>query len=464
MAERIDGKTKLYGLIGHPVAHTFSPFIHNRLGELTGLNLRYVPFDVTDPDMIGAAVKGAFALNIQGMNVTIPYKQAVMPFLSGIDPVAGKIGAVNTLVRTDTGYLGMNTDYIGLKRALEVQGVNIPSYNAVIIGAGGAARAAAFMCGTCGVRGLVILNRTVQKAVDLAGDVKKAFPWMNVSAMPLSDAGKVPFENFLAIQCTKVGLAPDNAACPVEDAAFYQKLAVAFDCIYNPEKTAFLQRAANTGKKAIGGIDMLTYQAIASFEAWTGKEISNEMADGIRTELSAFIREQNRPKNVVLIGFMGSGKTTVGAKLSKKLGMKQIDLDAMIVEDARMPVTEIFRKEGENGFRRRETKILQKLIEDGTRDCVISTGGGIVVQEENQPLLKALGTVVLLEVSPDTVVRRLGKDSTRPLLQGPDRVRKVRTLLVRRQNAYARSADFTVDTNAKTADEVADEIIRRTIG
>ncbi|HCW22459.1 MAG TPA: shikimate dehydrogenase, partial [Lachnospiraceae bacterium] len=79
MAERIDGKTKLYGLIGHPVAHTFSPFIHNRLGELTGLNLRYVPFDVTDPDMIGAAVKGAFALNIQGMNVTVPYKQAVMP-------------------------------------------------------------------------------------------------------------------------------------------------------------------------------------------------------------------------------------------------------------------------------------------------------------------------------------------------------------------------------------------------
>lgn len=464
MDKEIDGKTKLYGLIGHPVAHTFSPMIHNTLGELTGRNLRYMAFDVEDADKIGDAVKGAYALGIQGCNVTVPYKQAVMPFLTAIDPVANQIGAVNTLVRTKDGFKGMNTDYLGLKRALEVQGVNIEGYDAVIIGAGGAARAAAFMCATSGVKHMVVLNRTLEKAQALVDDVRKSFTWMDVSAMPLSDAGKVPFSNFLAIQCTKVGLSPDIDACPVTDKAFYEKLAVAFDCIYNPSKTAFLKRAEEAGKKAIGGIDMLTYQGIASFEAWTNSKVSEEQAKTVQQRLSDFMREQNRPKNYVLIGFMGSGKTSVGRVLSQKLGMKHIDLDQMIVDESKMTINEIFRKEGENGFRRRETQLLQKLIKNGTTGCVISTGGGIVIRKENQPLLKQLGTVVLLEVTPDTVVKRLGRDSTRPLLQGPDRLKKVRTLLVRRQQAYARSADLAVDTNGKTTDAEADEIIRRTIG
>ncbi len=164
--------------------------------------------------------------------------------------------------------------------------------------------------------------------------------------------------------------------------------------------------------------------------------------------------------NYVLIGFMGCGKTTIGKKLAERTGMEQLDTDALIVQKAGMPVTEIFHREGEQGFRLRETQLLEGLVRSGRENAVYSTGGGIVMQEENRNLLHRLGTVVLLEITPEEVIRRLGKDTTRPLLQGEDRMKKVRTLMARRRAAYESCADLTVEVSGKTPEEITEDILK----
>lgn len=164
--------------------------------------------------------------------------------------------------------------------------------------------------------------------------------------------------------------------------------------------------------------------------------------------------------NYVLIGFMGCGKTTIGKKLADRMGMEQLDTDALIVQEAGMPVTEIFHREGEQGFRLRETKMLESLVRSGRENTVYSTGGGIVMQEENRNLLRRLGTVVLLEITPEEVIRRLGKDITRPLLQGEDRMKKVRTLMARRRKAYEDCADRKIEVSGKTPEAIMEEILK----
>ena len=164
--------------------------------------------------------------------------------------------------------------------------------------------------------------------------------------------------------------------------------------------------------------------------------------------------------NYVLIGFMGCGKTTIGKKLADRTGMEQLDTDALIVQKAGMPVTEIFHREGEQGFRLRETRLLEGLVRSGRENVVYSTGGGIVMQEENRNLLHRLGTVVLLEITPEEVIRRLGKDTTRPLLQGEDRMKKVRMLMARRRTAYESCADLRIEVSGKTPEEIMEEILQ----
>ncbi len=321
MQQEINGRTAVYGLIGNPVGHSFSPLIHNTLAEGLEQNLVYTTFPVTEADRIGDAVHGAYALGVQGMNVTVPYKSAVIPFLNEVDPVAKAIGAVNTLVRTEDGYKGYNTDYLGLRRALEEMGIDLPSVNVILIGAGGAARAAGFMCGDAGVAKLSILNRTKEKADSLAGELAKVFPVMEIHSGTLDEAAdeaerlrEGPGEGIeekigeekdckdgkdeirsegkkvLAIQCTNVGLAPLVDAVPVEDPVFYQRIDAAYDCIYNPEETRFLQLVHAAGKPGRNGMDMLLWQAILAFRFWTGKEPEQDLTERVRNKLHAFIK------------------------------------------------------------------------------------------------------------------------------------------------------------------------------
>ena len=164
--------------------------------------------------------------------------------------------------------------------------------------------------------------------------------------------------------------------------------------------------------------------------------------------------------NYVLIGFMGCGKTTIGKVLSGKTSWANPDTDALLVEEAGRPVTEIFAKEGEQGFRDRETNLLKRLVADGLENRIYSTGGGIVLREENRELLQQLGTVVYLEISPEEVLRRLGDDTTRPLLQGENRMEKVRELLDYRRGIYESCADWTIPVDGRTPEEIAGEILK----
>lgn len=163
--------------------------------------------------------------------------------------------------------------------------------------------------------------------------------------------------------------------------------------------------------------------------------------------------------NIVLIGFMGCGKTTIGRELSRTTKMLRKDTDEMIVEDAGMPITEIFQQEGEEGFRKREAELLERLVRGKQDGIIYSTGGGIVIPEINRELLKQMGKVVFLRIKPETVIERLGHDTTRPLLQGPDRMKKIRLLMARRRSAYEETADLIIDVDGHTPQDVAETIL-----
>ena len=187
----MDGRTKVYGIIANPVEHSMSPVLHNLYGEQTGVDLVYVPFKVKE-EALQKAVEGAFALNVQGMSVTVPHKQAVMPYLAEIDTAAADIGAVNTLVRTDSGYKGYNTDVPGLLRAVREEGIIMQGRKCIVLGAGGAARAASYMLAGEGAEEIWILNRSLDKAQALAGWLNRLTGKDTAKPLALSDYASIP--------------------------------------------------------------------------------------------------------------------------------------------------------------------------------------------------------------------------------------------------------------------------------
>ena len=275
---QIDGHTMLCGLIGNPVAHTLSPLIHNTLAELTGIPLVYGAFQV-DQGKLPEAVKGAFALNIHGMNVTVPYKSDVIPLLSEIDELADKIGAVNTLVRTGQGFKGYNTDMPGLYRAMCSDGMDIRDHEILILGAGGAARAVAFLCASRGASHVFILNRTVSKAEKIVEEIREKAGYTEMTAMNLEDYRKLPGQDYLVIQATSVGLSPNDGEAVIEDPDFYELVSKGYDLIYRPADTRFMQLVKEHGGEAYNGLKMLLYQGIIAFELWNQVEISQSQAE-----------------------------------------------------------------------------------------------------------------------------------------------------------------------------------------
>ncbi|MGN0279769.1 MAG: shikimate dehydrogenase [Lachnospiraceae bacterium] len=273
----IDGKTRTCGLIGNPVEHTLSPVIHNTLAERLGHNMVYVPF-LVEEGRVAEAVKGAYALNLLGMNVTVPYKSEVINCLKEIDSLAGNIGAVNTLVRIEGGYKGYNTDMEGLYRAMESEGICIKGEDILLLGAGGAARAVAYLCASKGAATVYMLNRTIDKAQAVAGEVNRATGAEVIVPMALDDYGKLPDRQFLAIQGTSVGLFPNVEDVVIADSAFYQKIHTGFDLIYSPWETKFMQLVRENGGNAYNGLKMLLYQGIIAYELWNDVQVSEEDA------------------------------------------------------------------------------------------------------------------------------------------------------------------------------------------
>ncbi len=274
----IDGQTRTCGVIGNPIKHTISPLIHNTLAGRFGHNLVYVPFAVEDGGL-EAAIKGAYALDILGMNVTVPYKGEVIKYLTDADPLAARIGAVNTLVRAGGGYKGFNTDMSGLKRAMSSEGISMEGEEIILLGAGGAARAVAYLCAEQKARKVYILNRTIEKAQAVSAEINEAFGREVSLPLLLSDHAKLPDRRYLAIQATSVGLEPHDEEVVIEDEAFYKKVHTGYDLIYKPFNTRFMKLVRQAGGRAYNGLKMLIYQGIDAYELWNDVKISTDDAD-----------------------------------------------------------------------------------------------------------------------------------------------------------------------------------------
>lgn len=277
----VDGHTGVIGIIGNPVRHTKSPAIHNYISEKLNKNLVYVPFEVTGD--VSVAVKGAYELGILGMNVTVPYKTDVMESLCDIDDLAKRIGAVNTLVRTDKGYKGYNTDMLGLERAVLSEGIILEGKTTVLLGAGGASRAAAFMCAKNKVSKLYILNRTVSKAEEIASDVDRYIKESSIDTtivpMAIEKYCDIEEKDLVVFQCTKIGL-NENDGAVVEDKSFYSKITAGVDLIYR-DGTEFVKLVNEAGGKGYNGLKMLIYQGIIAYELWNELTVPNEVTQGV---------------------------------------------------------------------------------------------------------------------------------------------------------------------------------------
>ena len=275
----IDGYTRVCGLMGNPVEHTMSPVIHNTLAAATGENLAYAPFHVPR-GQVEEAVKGAWALNFLGLNVTVPYKSEVIPFLHKLDPLAEKIGAVNTLVRTRDGFMGYNTDMPGLYRAMCRDGVKVEGEQAVILGAGGVARAVAILLALRGALGVTSFNRTLSRGERSAREVNGLLGRRFAEALPLEGWRELPGTGkYLAVQATSVGMHPREDAAVIEDEAFYERIHTGYDLIFNPLETRFMKLVRAHGGRAFCGLRMLLYQGVIAYELWTEREVGDDLAE-----------------------------------------------------------------------------------------------------------------------------------------------------------------------------------------
>ena len=268
----VSGKTKVCALIGDPVEHTMSPPMHNAAFSERALDYIYLPFRVRADDLANA-VNGLKALNVRGFNVTIPHKVTVIRLLDSLDPIAEKIGAVNTVVNDGGRLIGYNTDATGFLRALLEQGVEPDGKNIVILGAGGASRAISYILADREAR-LTILNRRLELdwAIDLAGRLREDFG-REVLALELNsdNLSGILTEAQILINATSVGMTPDAGLSPVP-AEFLKSGLVVVDIVYNPVRTRLLREAGAAGARTVSGVDMLIWQGALAFEKWTGQQ------------------------------------------------------------------------------------------------------------------------------------------------------------------------------------------------
>lgn len=280
----ISGKTELVGLIGWPVSHSVSPIMHNVAFADLGLDWSYVPLKVdgSDPDYVGDAIRGLRALGMRGANVTVPHKQSVLPFLDRLAPAAQAIGAVNTIrVEEDGALLGDNTDARGFVADLRDHDVEPAGKRALVMGAGGSARAVVYGLAQAGAAQITLLNRTLSKAEDLAASMQSYSTDCQIEAIPFPDGiASATVDADLVVNCTSLGMTPNVDSMAWDPAVPFRPGQAIYDLVYNPPVTRLMQRAATDGAIAIGGLGMLIWQGAISFEIWTGRTPSIALMRG----------------------------------------------------------------------------------------------------------------------------------------------------------------------------------------
>lgn len=460
----VNGSTRLIGLIGNPVEHTLSPVIHNGISSRMEVNSVYVPFKV-DSAGLRNAVAGAYELNVLGINVTVPHKNAVIDELVDIDDSAKYIGAVNTLVRDEVkhGFKGYNTDMMGLRRQIREDGISLKDRTVVILGAGGAAKAVVYMCLLEGAGKIYLLNRTLERAEAIAANMNEyvkegVFSYTGkdslVIPMNLSDYGKIDEEGLVVFQATSIGLYPNRDDVVIDDSTFYDRISVGVDLIYNPAKTRFIKMVNEHGGKGYNALKMLLYQGVIAYELWHDLTVPKEIIDAIYVKL-----KQRVYPNTVLIGFMGSGKSTAGRRLSEECGMDFIDTDSYIEERAGKSISRIFAEDGEDAFRKIETETL-RYLKDNVYNTVLATGGGMPLRKENGELLGEIGRIYYLSAREGTIYNRVKNNTSRPLLQCEDPYGKICELMKQRSPVYKNVCDRVIETDGVSIDDVVENIRR----
>jgi len=272
MSLRISGKTRVIGLLGWPVSHSLSPAMHNAAFEKAGLDFVYVCLPVK-PENVGNAIQGIRSLGIAGCNVTIPHKEAVVPFLDEVSLEAQKVGAVNTIVNNEGRLAGYNTDVYGFLRSVEEKGISLQKARVVMIGAGGVAHAIAICCGLNGAASISLTDIVPEKALALSGKIKVAVPDIEVNLVaPGSDALMQALEKAcVVVNATPLGMKQDDPLPLTQDQiGLVPKHAVIFDAVYHIKGTQLCLAAEKRDMTYIGGLDMLLYQGVRAFEIWTG--------------------------------------------------------------------------------------------------------------------------------------------------------------------------------------------------
>ncbi len=396
-----------YGLLGEHLSHSYSPTLHALLADYT-----YQLFPTAPADLDAFLTLGKF----QGLNVTIPYKTAVIPYCQSLSETARTIGSVNTLVRRADGTLhGDNTDAEGFSALILKSAVCLGGKKVLVLGSGGASRTVCAVLAQEAVREVVVISR------------QGANNYENLSLHADADC---------IVNTTPLGMYPHNGKAPLDLTQFPQCKAV-FDLIYNPARTALMLQAERLGMPSFGGLWMLLCQAKGAVERFTGKAIPE-----VRLQ-TAWVSLQKNSENLILIGMPSSGKSTLGKALAEHLGRDFVDSDACIVARQGREIPEIFAEEGEEAFRRYEHEVIADLGK-GT-GLVIATGGGVVTRPENYAPLHQNGRLLWVR-------RDLEKLSTegRPLSQQ----NHLETLYAQRKAQYEAFADAQIDNNGDLAESI----------
>ncbi len=351
-----------YGLIGEKLGHSFSREIHARLRGYD-YELRELRPDEAEEFL----VKREF----RGINVTIPYKETVIPYLDEVDEAAREIGAVNTVVNRGGKLFGYNTDYTGMRELMLREGIEPAGKKVLVLGSGGTSKTAMTVAKSLGAETILRVSRTKRD-----------------NCITYEEARKIHSDAQIIINATPVGMYPNGDACPIDIEAF-PNLTGVVDAIYNPLRTKLVLAAKARGITAAGGLYMLVGQAAAAAEHFTGEK-------GDPTDVERVYRELlSEKENLILTGMPGVGKTTIGKILAKRLGREFVDCDVVIVGKAGCDIPTIFAEQGEKAFRDLETEVIRELSVTGGK--VIAPGGGAILRAENVAALKSNGRIIFLD-------------------------------------------------------------------
>ena len=406
-----------YGLLGEKLGHSFSKEIHNSLGEYS-----YDLLEVSRERLEEFIESRTFS----GLNVTIPYKETVIPYLDGIDQAAKAIGAVNTIVNRGGRLYGYNTDFYGMEMLFSHAKIDPTDKVVAILGSGGTSKTAEAVMKRLGAKEAFKVSRGGKEG-----------------AIGYDELYERADEVDIIVNTTPAGMFPDTDGCAI-DLSRFKNVSGVIDAIYNPLRTRLVIEAEKRGIRAEGGLYMLVAQAVRASEIFTGARYEE------RTTEKIYRRILRDKENVVLIGMPASGKSTIGRILEKKLGKKVFDSDKIIERNAKKSIPDIFRDDGEAAFRDMEADVIAKL--SGKCGIIISTGGGSILRRESVDNLKKNGRLYFI----DRPLSQLIPTSSRPLASTAEAIEK---RFNERYGIYSAVADVRIDANG-SAPMAADKIIK----